>query len=213
MNPFSLLSALLGYPTDELRLAATELREHATQSPDLLKRLTPLLELLESSEAIELQENYVDTFDRNPSHSLHLFEHVHGESRDRGQAMVDLLEEYRRQGFDLCDDELPDYLPVFFEFLGQLPESEAVRLLNDAVHVIAHIAGALERNESPYAGVLRAAQDLCTVEVQPLMVAPIRDMDEAMEKFGCGPDGSEPLLGAVAPKVQEQQVKFYGRRN
>jgi nitrate reductase delta subunit len=82
--------------------------------------LAPLLDELRSRPLIELQENYVATFDRSPSHSLHLFEHVHGESRDRGQAMVDLMDEYRRDGFEPLETELPDYVPLFLEFLGAL---------------------------------------------------------------------------------------------
>jgi nitrate reductase delta subunit len=78
--------------------------------------LAPLLDELRSRPLIELQENYVATFDRSPSHSLHLFEHVHGESRDRGQAMVDLMDEYRRDGFEPLETELPDYVPLFLEF-------------------------------------------------------------------------------------------------
>ncbi|MCR2493331.1 nitrate reductase molybdenum cofactor assembly chaperone, partial [Salmonella enterica] len=85
--------------------------------PEAEETLQPLIGHLASQDLIALQETYVATFDRNRAHSLHLFEHVHGESRDRGQAMVDLLETYRQHGFEPVVSELPDHVPLFLEFL------------------------------------------------------------------------------------------------
>ena len=99
---------------------------------------------------IALQENYVATFDRNPSHSLHLFEHIHGESRDRGQAMVDLIEAYRRQGFDLAARELPDYLPLVLEFLAQRPQNEVQDWLAHIGHIVGMLAARAGERGSPY---------------------------------------------------------------
>ena len=99
---FNVYSCLLTYPDDEL-LAALPAITATLEAADALATVQPLLDLLQSNDLISLQENYVATFDRNPSHSLHLFEHVHGESRDRGQAMVDLVDEYRNAGFDVVD--------------------------------------------------------------------------------------------------------------
>ena len=80
---------------------------------------------------MDLQERYVASFDRGRARSLYLFEHVHGESRDRGQAMVNLLEIYRRHEFELNARELPDYIPLFMEYLAQRPDGEALDLLAD----------------------------------------------------------------------------------
>jgi len=91
----------------------------------------------------------VQLFDRNPSHSLHLFEHIHGEDRARGQAMVDLIDEYRQHGFEPVADELPDYVPLFLEFLSLCDADEAARLLGDAVHVLAHVAKKLADTARP----------------------------------------------------------------
>ena len=169
MQSFKLLSALLCYPESELLAALPVLRVQlaavlnspcakvgATGTPtgvsktaaacgaNLEHSLAPLLDYLSSAPLIRLQENYVATFDRSTSHSLHLFEHIHGESRDRGQAMVDLLEEYRKHGFELSTTELPDYVPLFLEFLAQLPEDQVQALLGDAIHVLAgNQAGAM----------------------------------------------------------------------
>lgn len=128
----------------------------------------------------------------------------YGEDRDRGSAMVDLLEEYRRYGFELGDDELPDYLPALLEFLSHVPHADAQELLGGAVHVIAHIAENLQSYGSPYAAVLKAAATLSPVAPQPLTEPPVRDMDEAMETFGPDWQGIEPLL-----KPSVQTVRFY----
>ena len=100
MQIYRILSALLSYPQADLIAAIPEIKEVLAADPDLLEPLQALLNYLTSNSLIAVQENYVGTFDRTHSLSLHLFEHIHGESRDRGQAMVDLIEEYRRHGFE-----------------------------------------------------------------------------------------------------------------
>ncbi|MEE1652399.1 MULTISPECIES: nitrate reductase molybdenum cofactor assembly chaperone [Brachymonas] len=203
---FQAMSALLCYPEQELIQALPEIRTVLSAQPELLQQIEPLLTHLGSGDMIALQENYVATFDRNPAHSLHLFEHIHGEDRARGQAMVDLMEEYKTHGFEMVSEELPDYVPLFLEFLSQCEPEVATPLLGDAVHVLNHVAVKLAESNSPYAGVLQAAVSLSPVTPEPLVTPPVRDMDEAMETFGPGVDGIEPLLkptSAVAP------INFY----
>lgn len=201
------LGALLVYPEAELQAAIPELARTLASQPDVLRGVQPLLVQLAEGELIELQQAYVQLFDRNPSHSLHLFEHIHGEDRARGQAMVDLIDEYRQHGFEPVADELPDYVPLFLEFLSLCDADEAARLLGDAVHVLAHVAKKLADSGSAYAGVLDALVWLSPVAPEPLTVPPIRDMDEALETFGPGVDGVEPLLKPAMPSVAT--VNFY----
>lgn len=201
-----IVSALLSYPEQDLMDALDELQlslpdEHAVC-------LLELFTFLRTQDLITLQASYVDTFDRNPSHSLHLFEHIHGESRDRGQAMVDLLEEYRRDGFDVTANELPDYLPLFLEYLGCVPDERASALLDDAIHVLAAIGKKLGEHGSPYAAVFRLVQRMSRVEPLPLATAPVRDMDEALEMFGPSAEGVEPLL---KPQTTHP-IQFHGKR-
>ena len=151
MSLYRLLSALLCYPEQELLDALTEVEGALAAYPEAEETLQPLIGHLASQDLIALQEAYVATFDRNRAHSLHLFEHVHGESRDRGQAMVDLLETYRQHGFEPVVSELPDHVPLFLEFLGVIDPAVARDLLDDAIHVLAAIGARLARNESPYA--------------------------------------------------------------
>lgn len=198
MKTYKVLSLLLSYPEtgwlEALPEMESALADEAEFNGNAAKLLAPLVSVLRELSLIQLQEVYVATFDRNPSHSLHLFEHIHGESRDRGSAMVNLLEEYWEHGFDASASELPDYLPLFLEFLSLLPAEEAGGLLGDAVHVIAAVGRKLDKNGSHYATVFRILETLSPVAAQELAEPPVRDMDEAMEMFGPTLDGTEPLL-------------------
>jgi len=198
MKTFKVISILLTYPEADWLAALPELETALATEADCngeaRLKLAPLFALLRESDLIALQENYVATFDRNPSHSLHLFEHIHGESRDRGSAMIDLLQEYWKHDFDASAAELPDYVPLFLEFLSLLPSDEALTLLGDAVHVLATIGRKLDANGSPYATAFQLLEALSPVVAQELAEPPVRDMDEAMEMFGPSMDGVEPLM-------------------
>jgi len=209
MKTFKVISLLLCYPESDWLAALPELEDalaaEADFNGDARTKLAPLFVQLRETSLIALQENYVATFDRNPSHSLHLFEHIHGESRDRGSAMIDLLNEYWKYDFDASASELPDYVPLFLEFLSLLPTDEALALLGDAVHVLATIGRKLDANGSPYATAFQVLEAISPVEAQELVEPPVRDMDEAMEMFGPTMDGVEPLLKPV-PQVAVVQM-------
>lgn len=209
MRLYRILSALLDYPQQDLLDALPEIRQALTEWPQAAQLLEPLTEFLGADDLIAVQENYVATFDRNPAHSLHLFEHVHGESRDRGQAMVDLLAEYRRGGFEPKESELPDHVPLFLEYLSLLDADGAEALLGEAIHVLAAVGDRLGRNDSPYALVFAVLRGLTRVEPRAQADPPVRDMDEAMETFGVGADGVEPLLRQSV--AGEHALRFYPR--
>ena len=208
MKSYQVLSALLLYPEQELCDALPELRQALADRPEWEASLAGLFEHLASTPLIDLQQQYVATFDRNPSHSLHLFEHIHGESRDRGQAMVDLLAEYRKHGLDMVGNDLPDYVPLFLEFLSQQERDEGLRLLGDAVHVLAYIGRKLKANASPYAVLFDLLEADSPVVAEELSEPPVRDMDEALETFGPGADGVEPLL-QTSLASGPQPINFY----
>ena len=209
MKTFKVISMLLMYPESDWLVALPEMHaalvDEAGLNGGASTHLAPLFDLLHETRLIALQENYVATFDRNPSHSLHLFEHIHGESRDRGSAMIDLLQEYWKYDFDASASELPDYVPLFLEFLSLLPLDEALALLGDAVHVLATIGRKLDANGSPYATAFQLLEALSPVAAQELLEPPVRDMDEAMELFGPSVDGVEPLVNP-GPQVSVVQM-------
>ncbi|WP_038369430.1 nitrate reductase molybdenum cofactor assembly chaperone [Brackiella oedipodis] len=192
---FKVLSILLTYPEASWLQELPEIGAYIKQKhPDAFAKLSPLLDYLAQQDIITVQENYVATFDRGRRHSLHLFEHLHGEDRQRGQAMVDLLQVYQAHDVLPQAHELPDYLPLFLEFLALAPQELAQEMLDDAVHVIHHIGQNLEQDQSVYACLFTVLIALSTVPALPLQVAPVRDMDEAMQKFGPNAEGVEPLL-------------------
>ncbi len=173
--PIKAISALLSYPTEALMQAGPELKA-ALQQGDLLqeatiKELGALIDTISCSDIYDLQETYVALFDRSKTLSLNLFEHVHGESRDRGGAMVDLVENYRAAGFEPQSSELPDHLPVLLEFLAMRPIEEAREVLADAAHILEGIAVRLKRRESGYAPLFTALAEISGVEADKAALA------------------------------------------
>jgi len=177
MKTFKLLGLLLSYPQPDWLRQLAACREVLVAERLLtgksLAAVLALIDTLESGDPYELQEDYVATFDRGRAHSLHLFEHIHGESRDRGQAMVNLLETYAAKGLVIDRPELPDYLPLFLEFLSCCAPAEAIDLLAEPVEVIAAIGQRLGEKGSPYAAVFEALQALSRTR-------PRRDWVEAL---------------------------------
>ena len=154
------LSALLTYPTSELQQAAGEISE-ALEGDTLIParirgQLHTLLSEFASGDLYDLQERYVLLFDRTRTLSLHLFEHVHGESRDRGQAMIDLKSQYEQAGLAMSAAELPDFVPLFLEYLATQPLKEACQTLGQPAHIFAAMAERLRKRQSSYEGVFRA---------------------------------------------------------
>ena len=165
MKTFKTLGLLLTYPEGSLYNASDEiaalLRDEAVLPEKSIKRIEAFLRDQKGKDLLEVQEDYVETFDRGRATSLHLFEHVHGESRDRGQAMVDLLRVYEKQGFVLDQHELPDYIPLFLEFLSWLEPLDAREWLADMSHILALLAARLAERGSPYACLFAALLMIC----------------------------------------------------
>jgi len=174
MKSLKILGLLLAYPTDELKAHAGDLRavldQEALVPAKIRRRLGAFIDELGRRNILRLQEDYVRLFDRSRAHSLYLFEHVHGESRDRGQAMVDLTDLYKRHGFTLAARELPDYLPMFLEFLSVLPFEEAQELLGETAHILAAVGAKLKAKKSGYAHVFAALEALTGVKVDPRFI-------------------------------------------
>ena len=169
MHTYKVLSALLDYPSEVLQAAVPELRRALDEDGALPRAARDAVERLlcelETGDLLDLQERYVSLFDRVRSLSLHLFEHVHGDSRDRGQALVDLRQLYERNGFRLSTSELPDYLPVFLEFISRIERADAAELLRETGGILDGIRVRLGKRGSAYAGVLQALLSLAGPKV------------------------------------------------
>jgi len=209
MKTFKVLSLLLSYPQaellQELDSLVAVLDEEKQLNGKAAKKLAELFKMMRTETQLELEQNYVGTFDRNPSHSLHLFEHIHGESRDRGMAMVNLIAEYRKHGLDMDAAELPDYVPLFLEYLSQLPDDEARAMLGETIDVMGLIGRKLKANNSPYYHVFDVLESISPVAAKELPDVPIRDMEETMVQFGPSADGTDPLM---VPRPQLAVVRM-----
>ncbi|TSE28051.1 Nitrate reductase molybdenum cofactor assembly chaperone NarJ [Tepidimonas thermarum] len=166
------LAFLLRYPDHEVRARAPEalqvMAEEGAVPPGRLRRLQALVANWQRQDGYDVEAAYVETFDRGRSTSLHLFEHVHGDSRERGPAMIDLLRTYEAAGLHLRSHELPDYLPVLLEFASTQPPDIARGLVGEVAHIVNAVVGALLRRRSAYADVLMAVLEACGQTVEPV---------------------------------------------
>ena len=199
---FKALSALLTYPTVELQQAAGDIgtmieRDNAIPS-GIRGQLHKLITELASGDIYDLQERYILLFDRTRSLSLHLFEHVHGESRDRGQAMIDLKEMYAANGLESGTSELPDFLPMFLEFLSVLPQAEAVELLDQPAHIFSALAERLRKRRTNYEAVFRAL----------IALSKATPKADDIAKLMAEPDPEPDDLAALDAEWEDQQVTF-----
>jgi nitrate reductase delta subunit len=201
------LARLLGYPDAELRGNLAELRQalHDERAlpPQRLAELDALIDSLAHPEPLDTEAAYVELFDRGRATSLHLFEHVHGDSRDRGPAMIDLAQTYEKAGMYLAEGEMPDFLPVVPEFTSTQPPREAREFLAEMAHIFNAIFSALQQRSSAYTCVLGALLELAGEKAQPVQVAAEEPIDAAWEEplvfDGCSskgqarPDQPQPI--------------------
>jgi len=191
------LAALLSYPDDRMRADLPEmraiLRREGALSRERLAELEVLGGALAGADPMESEANYVELFDRGRGTSLHLFEHVHGDSRERGPAMIDLAQTYEKAGLYLAPGELPDYLPAVLEFVSTQPPPEARAFLGEMAHIFNAIFNALQRRDSPYASVLGALLELAGEKAQPVKQADEPPLDESWAEpvvfDGCSTQG------------------------
>jgi len=195
-------SLILSYPTRELQHAMPEIGGVLASDTRLTaaarRALRPLVEKLAGRDIYDLQETFVMLFDRSRTLSLNLFEHVHGESRDRGGAMVSLVETYREGGFDPVTSELPDHLPVLLEFLATRSFAEAQDTLADAAHIFEALSERLVRRESPYAAVF----------VGLLQLGGTKADQQAVAEMLADPDDDPNDLKALDEVWEESEVLF-----
>jgi len=191
------LAHLLRYPDSTFRAHIPEmqaaLKAEAALAPQRLAELQALLQHLALSPTLDVEGNYVELFDRGRRTALHLFEHVHGDSRERGPAMIDLIQTYEQGGLYLGPEELPDHLSVLLEFASTQPAQEARQFLGEVAHIVRHIFSALQERSSPYASVLAAVLEMAGERAATVPVAPEPSIDESWaepEVFGgCSTEG------------------------
>lgn len=168
------LARLLSYPDAELRWHLAELRKalqgEAVLESARLAEIEALIDSIASQPPLDAEADYVQLFDSGRRTSLHLFEHVHGDSRDRGPALIDLARTFEAAGLLLAEGEMPDYLPVVLEYASTQPPREARAFLAEMTHILNAIHSALSRRRSRYASVLGALIELAGDKVAPVDV-------------------------------------------
>ena len=196
---FRAMSALLSYPSEEIRKALPEIADVIATTSLLESRqrrdLLDLVAELGQGDLLEAEQRYVDLFDRGRALSLHLFEHLHGDSRDRGEAMVDLKTIYARAGFELSTSELPDYLPVVLEYLSCRDLAEARAMLADCAQILTTIGRSLIARGSRYSAVLQALIVIGGESpIDAAKIPPAKERDESLDR-----DWAEEPAFAGAP--------------
>ncbi len=191
------LAALLAYPDAQLRddLAEMSALLHAERALSAPRRaeLDALMAAIRSADPLRNEADYVELFDRGRATSLHLFEHVHGDSRERGPAMIDLGLTYEKAGLSLKEGELPDYLPAVLEFVSTQPPREAKAFLGEMSHIFNALFGALQHQQSAYASVLAALLELAGEAARPVVPPVDLPIDESWAEpvvfDGCSSQG------------------------
>ncbi|MGL4349618.1 MAG: nitrate reductase molybdenum cofactor assembly chaperone [Plesiomonas shigelloides] len=197
-----IVSRLLEYPDTALWQHQQEILDALMTSENLDKAdaqaLATFFQAMLTQDPLDVQSTYSQLFDRGRATSLLLFEHVHGESRDRGQAMVDLMAQYDAHGLQLDSHELPDHLPLYLEYLAQLPHAEAQGGLQDIAPILALLGARLTQRDSGYAMLFDLLLKLANTSIDSDHVAQ-KIIDEAR-------DDTPQALDAV---WEEEQVKFF----
>ena len=200
------LARLLQYPSPEMRenLQAMRTALHGARSVgrQRLAELDALIDGLLAHSAIDTEADYVQLFDCGRATSLHLFEHVHGDSRDRGPAMIDLAKTYETAGLYLAEGEMPDYLPVVLEYASTQPPAQARAFLAEMAHIFNSIFNALEKRETRYASVLGALIEIAGEKARSVTVTPDEPIDQSWQEpaafDGCSSRG-QAAPGAPQP--------------
>ena len=201
------LAMLLSYPDAERRCHLPEmaqvLRSERALPAGRLTELDALIDTLGRNDPLDVEADYVQLFDRGRATSLHLFEHEHGDSRERGPAMIDLAQTYAKAGLFLADGELPDFLPVALEFASTQPPREARAFLAEMAHILNAIFAALQQRRSLYASIVGALLELAGENARPVQVAAEEPIDVVWEEppvfDGCSskgqarPDQPQPI--------------------
>ena len=192
LKTYKILSILLSYPNEEvhdfLQEVVGTLEEENLLSNEYIAVLKNFTDTFIQTDLMSWQEQYVQLFDYNHAVSLHLFEHVHGDSKDRGPAMVDLMSFYGESGYDVTKGTLPDFIPAFLEYLSMQTPERASELLCEPLDIFGLILHKLKKRESNYQSIFEAIISLSGQDPNDVMIRkllekePNLSMDEAYEE-------------------------------
>ena len=134
-----------------IHLISDILKDEKILSDNDLYSINEFIYYIKKNDLLFLQESYVSIFDRQKHFSLYLFEHIHGDSKERGMAMIDLNNLYQKSNFEISyQNELPDFIPVFLEYLALISVNQASTLLSEIINIITTLRLRLKAINSPY---------------------------------------------------------------
>ena len=198
------ISRLLDYPTAEMFAAKDELKAIVEKTEELTTQnraqLLDFIEQLTTRDIFDAQESYDLLFDRGRALSLLLFEHVHGESRDRGQAMVDLMNVYKTSGFEVNSSQLPDYIPLYLEFLSEQTPEYIEEWLGDICHLMTMLSERLIDRECYYSVLFDSLIDISGQEVDLEERAEIGEAVKAEER--------DDTVEAIDKEWEDKEIRF-----
>lgn len=225
--PLRAVAVLLAYPEEDVQRSAAEIVDLLLIRPELSpgerRAVEEFMRWFSGEPLLDIQADYVETFDRSKKVSLYLFEHVYGESRDRGPAMVELRDAYREQGLEIDSRELPDFLPIFLEFCSALSERQAREWIEETGEILQQVHVRLAERKSRYAVPLRVllrimglepmpeamVQDAAAEERDDTPAALDRVWMEAPVTFGPGQEHTQGYTNCGATKQwREQPVQW-----
>ncbi len=221
MEILRVIARLLDYPSCEAAKHSHEfvdaIRVAKEIPPNRRQELIDLVEDIYARDLLDAQECYTGLFEQGRSLSLHLFEHVHGESRDRGQAMVDLMEEYSSHGFEIDARELPDYIPLFLEYLSFQPDLKAREWLADTSHILAVLGARLTERGSGYGKLFESLLIIAgrVEELQEQLVLVANEepdntpeaLDKEWEEVAVTFSAADQICKSNIPTNQQEQVR------
>ena len=196
-----LLSRLIDYPDGALNAHQDQVLDVVRESNLDQQHQQALSEFITrrlNMDILDWQSEYDGLFERGRSLSLLLFEHVHGESRDRGQAMVNLTEQYKQAGLQIGVRELPDYIPLYLEFVATQPSEQQAQWLGDVAHIIALLTARLQKRDNDYSAVFSALLSLSEAQI---------NLDDVREQIA---DEKRDDSKEAIDKVWEEEAVSFG---
>lgn len=155
--PWATISYLLRYPDAGVVAARDELlADVAAGDPGPCR--DALLRFSDGWQGNEraLAAMYVETFDLRRRASLNLTYYAHGDTRERGMALLRIKKLYRVAGLPLDCGELPDHLSVMLAFAAVAPPGYGEALLTEHHPAIELVRLSLHDLDSPYAYLIDA---------------------------------------------------------
>lgn len=161
VHPLKLVSVVLQYPEPEAvtELSSFDLRDAGPVSAAQRSALDRFFAWYRSQTLDQLRQSYVDNFDFDRRRSLHLTYQLHGDSRQRGLALLKIKNVYRQAGLDPDGNELPDYLPLMLEFAVFAPAGAGADLLDRHRESIELVRASLARDDSPWTALFDVIRD------------------------------------------------------